>query len=136
MGGKYGVVDKTHGEPQIPPRLTLLGAAGAGETRVISEIAQRRRHIFGSRQSVVAAAHTGVAASNVGCGGRTADGLFRTMGGGIDELRGNQLRGLKRELEECRILFIDEISTVVPHHLASVSERIRQRAVFRPLSGA
>ena len=72
------------------------------------------------------AAHTGVAASNDGCGGRTLDGLFRTTGETVDELKGSQLRDLKSELAECRILVIDEISTVGPQQLAAVSERPRQ----------
>ena len=90
-----GRVDKANGELPTPLKLTLLGTAGAGKTRVISSIVQRCRDIFGSRQSVVVAAHTGVAASNVGCGGRTLAGLFRTMGETIDELKENNCATLR-----------------------------------------
>ena len=121
---KSGVVGNTHSDHPAPLRLTLLGTAGAGKTRVISAMAQRCRDIFGSRQSVVVAAHTGVAVSNVGCGGRTLAGLFRTTGETIDELKGQKLRDLKRELEECRILIIGEISMVGSQQLAAVSERL------------
>ena len=115
--------------------MTLPGTEGAGETRVISEIVQRCRDILGSPQSVVVAAHTGVAASNDGCGGRTLDGLFRTTGETVDELKGSQLRDLKSELAECRILVIDEISTVGPHQLAAVSERLRKFTGLAPSFG-
>ena len=130
-----GFLDKTHGEPPIPLRFTLLGTVWAGKTRVISEIAQRYRDTFGSRQSVVAAAHTGVDASNVGCGGRTLACLFRTIGATIDELKGGELRELKSELEECRILVMGEISTVGPQQLDAVSERLMQCTGLAPAFG-
>ena len=95
LGRNAGRIDKTHGEAPTPLKLTHLGTAGAGETRVISAIAQRCSDIFGSRQSVVVAAHTGVAAPNVGCGGRTLAGLFRTMGETIDELKENNCATLR-----------------------------------------
>ena len=57
------------------------------------------------------------------------------MGETIDELKGKQLRELRRELEERRILVIDEISTVGPHQLAAVSERLRKFTGLAPSFG-
>ena len=45
------------------------------------------------------------------------------------------MRDLKSELEQCRILVIDEISMVGSHQLAAVSERLRQRTGLAPSFG-
>ena len=78
---KRKLYDASGGEKPSPTRLTILGAAGAGKTRLLTAIAGAVRGVFGPEDSVVVGAHAGMAASNVGSGGRTLAGLFRTMGG-------------------------------------------------------
>ena len=120
-----------------PIRLALLGAAGSGKTRLIAAMVRDARNIFGRQDAVVVTAHTGVAASNVGCGGRTIAGLFRTMG---DEepipLRGAFLADLQRQLSQCRLLIVDEISMVWSQQLAAVSVRLQQATGLEPAFGA
>ena len=53
----------------------------------------------------------------------------------IDQLKGKQLRDLKSELEQCRILVIDEIRTVGSHQMAAVSERLRRCTGLAPSFG-
>ena len=63
-----------------PLRPVLLGNAGTGKTRVPRGVVSKAREIFAPEDSVFVSAHTGVAASNVGCGGRDPASLFETMG--------------------------------------------------------
>ena len=92
--------------------------------------------IFGTRGSVVAAAHTGVEASNVGCGGRTLASLFKITGDTyMGELKGPMGKELGMELRECRILIINEISMAGSQQLAAVSERLRECADAESSSG-
>ena len=117
------------GDPQPKMRLTLLGTAGPGETRVITSTVQKCMGIFGARGSVMVAARAGVAASNVGCGGRTMASPFRITGDTYpDGIKGPTGKDLRREPRECRILIIEEISMSGSQQLAAVSERLRQCA--------
>ena len=110
-------------------RLTLLGTDGSGETRLITAAVQKCRAIFGNRTSVVVSAHAGVDAANVRCGGRTLASLFRTVGDELPEsFKGDIGIELKRELQECRLFAIGEISMVCSQKLAAISERLRQCA--------
>ena len=55
------------GSMRTPPlRLLLLGTAGAGKTRTLPSAARAARAAFGSFDSVLMVAHTGVAAANMG----------------------------------------------------------------------
>ena len=134
--GKRKLYDASGGKKPSPLRLTIPGTAGAGKTRLLTAIAGAVRGVFGSEDSVVVGAHTGMAASNVGGGGRTLAGLFRTMGDSEPEhLTGDRLRELKKDIGRCRLLIIDEISMAGSQQLAAVSVRLQQVIDLLPSFG-
>ena len=113
------------GGPAPPPlRMVLLGTAGTGKTQVLRRIVRATREIFASDDSVIVSAHTGVAASNVGCGARTLASLFKTMGDSDQKTAdGEALRALQRQFARCVLLITDEISMVGAQQFAATSIR-------------
>ena len=119
------VRDSQSGGPvPLPLRMVLLGTAGTGKTQVLRRIVRATREIFASDDSVIVSAHTGVAASNVGCGARTLASLFKTMGDSDHKpADGETLRALQRQFARCVLLITDEISMVGAQRFAAVSIR-------------
>ena len=68
------------GVPKIGPalRLTVLGTAGTGKTHTAQIAINQVRKKFGSYDSVLTMAFSGVAAANLGSGARTIDSIFHT----------------------------------------------------------
>ena len=111
--------------PVPPPlRMVLLGTAGTGKTQAPRRIVRAAREIFASGDSVFVSAHTGVAASNVGCGARTLASFFKTMGeSGRKPADEETLRSLHRLFARCVLLITDAISMVGAQQFAAVSIR-------------
>ena len=88
-------------------------------------VVRRVREIFASEDSVFVSAHTGVAASNVGCGARNLAFLSETMGGesGHKPEDGEAIRSLHRLSPRCALLVTDEISMVGAQKSAAASIR-------------
>ena len=63
-----------------PPelRMVLLGTAGTGKTHTAKLAIAKARRTFGSFDSVLTVAFSGVAAANIGDGARTLDSVFHT----------------------------------------------------------
>ena len=133
----YHVVDEwTRGQPprasdsisDAPPlRFMLLGTAGTGKTHTARSFIRLARAKFGCEDSVLVLAHSGVAAANIGVGARTIDSLFHTNSeGGQQDLKGDHLDDLVKQLKNLRMLVIDEISTVGAAQLEIVHRRLEQ----------
>ena len=91
---------------------------------MLKAIIKRAREIFGCDESVFVAAHTGAAASNVGCGATTLASLFETMGDSdFAPASGEFLRAPQEQFAHCRLLIADEISMVGAQQFAAMSFR-------------
>jgi hypothetical protein len=137
----------------IPPpvRMLLLGTAGTGKTVTVKCAVQAARLAFGEFDSVLMAAHTGVAAANMGGGASTVNSLFKLGGDDFtDDLEGDKLTELCARLSEVKLLVIDAWSgfhtfcfiTNCVHNLASLYGIIdlikykSMKAIRRPLGRA
>ena len=91
----------------------LLGTAGTGKTTTL-QAANQLLEAHGLKARIVRCAYTGVAASNMGSGGRTLVSLFRLnkrkFGGGLEPLSFEDLRAMDEELRGMCLLEIDELS--------------------------
>ena len=115
-------------------RLLLLGAAGTGKTYTAKVGITEVRLLFGSYDSVLTMASTGVASANLGTGSRTIDSVFHTnREDAVQDLTGDALDNLVSDLESVELLVIDEISTCGAAPLEVVSRRMQQvaRVVWR-----
>ena len=112
----------------------LLGTAGTGKTTTLQAVLERLQET-GFRRILVSA-YTGVAASNVGCGARTLHDLFQlskvnAVSGELLPLGGKDLEKLAEDLDDLRLLVIDEISMVSRAMLADVDSRLKEWRAFR-----
>ena len=119
----------TGGVPRIGPalRLTVPGAAGTGKTHTAQIAINQARKKFGSYDSVLTMAFSGVAAANLGSGARTIDSIFHTnRDSASDDLAGDQLDNLVDLLEHVELLVVDEVSTCGAASLEVESRRMQQ----------
>ena len=107
----------------------LLGTAGTGKTTTL-QAANQLLEAHGLKGRIVRCAYTGVAASNMGSGGRTLVSLFRLnkrkFGGGLEPLSFEDLRAMDEELRGMCLLEIDELSMTEKLILAHVHQRLQQ----------
>ena len=99
------------GEPVL-----LLGTAGTGKTTTL-QAANRVLEQDGLQNRIIRCAYTGVAASNMGAGGRTLVSLFRlskrrAFGGGLEPLSSEDVITMDEELRGMSVLEIDEVSMI------------------------
>ena len=106
----------TDGERSLVEPILLLGTAGTGKTTRIqaANAVLQERGLEGKR--IIRAAFTGVAASNMGAGGRTLMSLFRLpsskqLGGGpLPPFGQEEMEAMAEELGRLAVLEIDELS--------------------------
>ena len=94
--------------------------------------------IFGSFDSVLTLAFSGVAASNLGDGASTIDSVFHTNSDNAKEdLSGDALDRLLEKLRHVKLLVLDEISTVGAAQFEIISRRLDQvgKALWRERTG-
>ena len=107
----------------------LLGTAGTGKTTTL-QAANRLLETRGLAGRIVRCAYTGVAASNMGMGGRTLVSLFRlsrrSFGGGLNALTPDDVLSMDQELKGMCLLEIDEVSMLEKVVLAHVHARLQQ----------
>ena len=107
----------------------LLGTAGTGKTTTL-QAANVWLEQHGLEGRIVRCAYTGVAASNMGAGGRTLVCLFRlsknTFGGGLQPLSSEDMALMAEELTGMCLLEIDEVSMIDKLVLAHVHLRLQQ----------
>ena len=107
----------------------LLGTAGTGKTTTL-QAANRLLETHGLAGRIVRCAYTGVAASNMGMGGRTLVSLFRLsrrgFGGGLEALSPEDVLSMDQELKGMCLLEIDEVSMLEKLVLAHVHARLQQ----------
>ena len=112
------------GEPVL-----LLGTAGTGKTTTLQG-ANNLLEQDGLEGRIVRCAYTGVAASNMGAGGRTLVSLFRlskrAFGGGLEALSAEDMIAMEEDLKGMCLLEIDEVSMVEKLVLAHVHQRLQQ----------
>ena len=117
-------------DPQhLTEPVLLLGTAGTGKTTTLQAAnALLEADGFGGR--IVRCAYTGVAASNMGMGGRTLVSLFRLtrrgFGGGLEPLSQEDILSMDQELKGMSLLEIDEVSMLEKLVLAHVHGRLQQ----------
>ena len=115
----------------------LLGTAGTGKTTTV-QAATAVLESLGLAGRIVRAAYTGVAASNLGAGGRTLVSLFRlnkaSPAGVLQPLSKEDLGVMTEELGNMCLLVIDEVSMISKAVLAQIHERLQQwrREVYHP----
>ena len=115
---------------QLLEPILLLGTAGTGKTTTIQAANARlvEKGLAGGR--IMRAAFTGVAASNMGTGGRTLMSLFRlakqVVGGVLPALSKEELEKMDAELGRLAVLEIDELSMLEKSVLAHVQMRLQQ----------
>ena len=118
-----------HGSIALGEPVLLLGTAGTGKTTTL-QAANRLLEACGFQGRIVRCAYTGVAASNMGSGGRTLVSLFRLnkrkFGGGLEPLSSEDLRAMDEELKGMCLLEIDEVSMTEKLILAHVHQRLQQ----------
>ena len=120
-------------EPEDRQYLTepvlLLGTAGTGKTTTL-QAANRLLETQGLAGRIARCAYTGVAASNMGMGGRTLVSLFRLsrrgFGGGLEPLSSEDISNMDQELKGLCLLEIDEVSMLEKLVLAHVHARLQQ----------
>jgi len=108
-----------------PPRILLIGTAGAGKTSCIEaaleSVVQLAEKPPGSTSPPYAVcAWNGVAAVNVGLGARTMSGLLGLSSGKVPE--GTKFAALVQEFRNKHVLVIDEIGNVESDALALASD--------------
>ena len=107
----------------------LLGTAGTGKTTTL-QAANSILEADGLAGRIVRCAYTGVAASNMGMGGRTLVSLFRLtrrgFGGGLELLSPEDILNMDQELKGMCLLEIDEVSMLEKLVLAHVHARLQQ----------
>lgn len=112
------------GEPVL-----LLGTAGTGKTTTL-QAANNLLEQDGLEGRIVRCAYTGVAASNMGAGGRTLVSLFRlskrAFGGGLEALSAEDMVAMEEDLKGMCLLEIDEVSMVEKLVLAHIHQRLQQ----------
>ena len=112
------------GEP-VP----LLGTAGTGKTTTL-QAANQLLEPDGLQNRIVRCAYTGVAASNMGAGGRTLVSLFRlskrAFGGGLEPLSSEDVIAMDEELRGMSVLEIDEVSMIEKLVLTQMHQRLQQ----------
>ena len=109
--------------------MLLLGTAGTGKTATVKASIAEVRFQLGDFKAVLMAAHTGVAASNMGAGAKTIDSIFKLAGEDCKEdLEGPKLHEFVESVRHSRVLVIDEISMVSTEQLELVSRRLEQAA--------
>ena len=126
--GGSGAHSKTH-ESRFGPKLRLmvLGTAGTGKTYTAKLAIDEVRRQFGSYESVVTMAFSGIAAANLGAGATTIDSIYHTNAAGSEEdLTGQRLDSLWDTLKGVELLVIDEISTCGACALEIVNRRMKQ----------
>ena len=121
---------------KAPPslKLLLLGTAGSGKTHTAKTFIAQCRRMFGTFDSVLTMAFSGVAAANLGEGARTIDSVFHTNAAdATKDLVGESLDKLVAELRSVQLVVIDEISTVGAAQFEIVSRRLEQvsRVLYR-----
>ena len=105
----------------------LLGTAGTGKTHTAKTAIGRIRSCFGSFQSVLTVAFSGVAAANLGSGARTIDSIFHTnTDHAAEDLVGDSLDALVDLLQHVRLIVIEEISTIGAVQFAVLCRRLQQ----------
>ena len=116
-----------HLPPQL--RLLVLGTAGTGKTHSAKIGINEVRLTFGSYDSVLTLAFTGVASANLGSGSRTIDSVFHTnQSAAHDDLAGAYLDQFVNEMESVELLVIDEVSTCGAASLEVINRRMQQVA--------
>ena len=100
-----------------PCRLLMLGTAGTGKSDTIRAIAQSVENALG-HGAVLRAAHTGVAAFNIGDGAETINSIFR-----LGQRLGEELIHV---LGAARLIVLDEISMVGSEQFYEVSDRMEE----------
>ena len=107
----------------------LLGTAGTGKTTTL-QAANRVMEEAGLEGRIVRCAFTGVAASNMGAGGRTIFSLFRlsrrSFGCNLPALSTEDMEAMDDELGQMSVLEIDEVSMLDKLVLADVHLRLQQ----------
>ena len=107
----------------------LLGTAGTGKTTTL-QAANRVIEEAGLEGRIVRCAFTGVAASNMGAGGRTIFSLFRlsrrSFGCNLPALSTEDMQAMDDELGQMSVLEIDEVSMLDKLVLADVHLRLQQ----------
>ena len=117
-------------DPQhLTEPVLLLGTAGTGKTTTL-QAANRLLETHGLKGRIVRCAYTGVAASNMGMGGRTLVSLFRLtrrgFGGGLEPLSPEDILSMDQELKGMCLLEIDEVSMLEKLVLSHVHPRLQQ----------
>ena len=121
---------------QLADAVLLLGTAGTGKTTTL-QAANRLLEIpafevqgAAHRKRIVRCAYTGVAASNMGAGGRTIVSLFRLgkkqYSSVLQPLSNEEMAAMAEELGDLALLEIDEVSMLEKSVLAYVSLRLQQ----------
>ena len=113
LGGQRGA------PPPAPCRMILLGTAGTGKSDTIRAIVESTEHLLGEGV-VMRAAHTGVAAFNMGNGAETINSVFR-LGQKLTD-------AVVSELEKFKLIILDEISMVGSAQFYEVSNRMEEVA--------
>ena len=107
----------------------LLGTAGTGKTTTL-QAANKLLEQEGFEGRIVRCAYTGVAASNLGAGGRTIVSLFRltknSFGGGLQQLSPEDVLAMDEDLRGMAVLEIDELSMIDKLVLAYIHKRLQQ----------
>ena len=119
-------------------RLLALGTAGTGKTFTLKCAVDVARKVFGSFDSVLLVAHTGVAAANLGGGAATINSVFKFPASSVEEdLDGDRLNELVERLSNTRLIIVDEISKVGSAQLAMISRRLEQvsKSIHQRASG-
>ena len=107
--------------------MVLLGTAGTGKTHTAKRAIAKARRTFGSFDSVLTVAFSGVAAANIGDGARTLDSVFHTnTDTAAEDLSGEALDTLKEMLCNVQLLAIDEVSTFGAAPFEIVCRRLEQ----------
>ena len=118
-----------HGRHGLGEPVLLLGTAGTGKTTTL-QAANSLLEQAGLEGRIVRCAYTGVAASNMGAGGRTLVSLFRlskrSFGGGLEALSAEDMSAMDEDLKGMCLLEIDEVSMIEKLVLAHIHQRLQQ----------
>ena len=121
--------EKLHGRLGLGEPVLLLGTAGTGKTTTL-QAANTLLEQDGLEGRIVRCAYTGVAASNMGAGGRTLVSLFRlskrAFGGGLEALSAEDMLAMEEDLKGMCLLEIDEVSMIEKLVLAHIHQRLQQ----------
>jgi DNA replication protein DnaC len=101
-----------------PVRCVLHGQAGTGKSYLISAL----RSLFGDKCLLLAP--TGVAAFNIG--GNTIHSALRIPVGKLQSLTGQALQKFQQEMQNIKLIIIDEMSMLSQSNLYSIDRRLRQ----------